>query len=99
MKKSIMLFIVTSLFLLIKAIHHQLEISVVLMIGYFAASWLIGFFVPIAPAGLGVREAVLIFFLNEALVPDPLPMVIAILFRVLLIFQDLFWALFAKIMN
>lgn len=42
-------------------------ISPILLIGAFASSWLIGFITPGAPAGLGVREAVLAFWLNESL--------------------------------
>jgi len=85
-----------SLFLLTRAIYSLSSINVFFMIGYFASAWLIGFFVPVAPAGLGVREAVLVFFLHQALVPDPLPTVLAILFRILMALQDLLWALLVK---
>lgn len=40
-----------------------------LLTGAFAASWLIGFITPGAPAGLGVREAVLVFWLTDAMPP------------------------------
>jgi hypothetical protein len=42
-------------------------VSPILLTGAFASSWLIGFVTPGAPAGLGVREAVLTFWLNESL--------------------------------
>lgn len=45
-------------------------VSPVFLIGAFASSWLIGFIVPGAPAGLGVREAVLTVWLSESLPPD-----------------------------
>jgi len=38
----------------------------------------------------------LVFFLHQALVPDPLPTVLAILFRILMALQDLLWALLVK---
>ena len=41
----------------------------VLLTGAFAASWLIGFVTPGAPAGLGVREAALVFWLADAMPP------------------------------
>jgi len=34
------------------------------VIGLFGLSWLIGFFVPIAPAGLGIREAAILMFIG-----------------------------------
>ena len=34
------------------------------VIGLFCLSWLVGFFVPVAPAGLGVREAALLMFMG-----------------------------------
>jgi hypothetical protein len=42
-------------------------ISPILLTGAFASSWLIGFVTPGAPAGLGVREAVLTLWLSESL--------------------------------
>ena len=41
----------------------------VLLTGACAASWLIGFITPGAPAGLGVREAVLVFWLTDSMPP------------------------------
>lgn len=41
----------------------------VLLVGAFAASWLVGFVTPGAPAGLGVREAALVFWLGDSM-PD-----------------------------
>jgi len=45
-------------------------VSPVFLIGAFASSWLIGFIVPGAPAGLGIREAVLTLWLSESLPSD-----------------------------
>lgn len=41
--------------------------DLVLLIGAFAGSWILGFLAPGAPAGLGVREAVLSLWLGTAL--------------------------------
>ncbi|GAB3334361.1 lysylphosphatidylglycerol synthase domain-containing protein [Marilutibacter aestuarii] len=41
----------------------------VLLTGAFACSWLIGYIAPGAPAGLGIREAMLAFWLHDALGP------------------------------
>lgn len=40
--------------------------SLVLLIGAFASSWIMGFLAPGAPAGLGIREAVLLLWLGNA---------------------------------
>lgn len=39
--------------------------SLVLLIGAFASSWILGFLAPGAPAGLGIREAVLLVWLGH----------------------------------
>lgn len=88
-----------SLFFLTKAIDPSHSTNIFYMIGSFSAAWLIGFFVPIAPSGLGVRETILIYFLHLASVPDPLPAVLAILFRIIIALQDLFWALLSKLLR
>lgn len=41
--------------------------NLVLLIGAFASSWILGFLAPGAPAGLGVREAVLSLWLGTAM--------------------------------
>lgn len=41
--------------------------TLLLLTGAFAASWIIGFLAPGAPAGLGVREAALAMWLDDAL--------------------------------
>ena len=69
-----------------------------LAIGAFAVSWVAGFLVPGAPAGLGVREAVLVAFLSPA-VERALPIVLG--FRLATTLGDclslgLGWALAAR---
>ncbi|HEU4806370.1 MAG TPA: lysylphosphatidylglycerol synthase domain-containing protein [Nitrobacter sp.] len=46
------------------------SISPILLIGAFASSWILGFLAPGAPAGLGVREAVLAVWLGGSLGPS-----------------------------
>lgn len=45
------------------------NLSPILFIGAFASSWILGFLAPGAPAGLGVREAVLAMWLGGSLGP------------------------------
>lgn len=57
----------------------------------FAISWLAGFFTPIAPGGLGVREGVLGIGLSALGVPLELSILVAALSRLLIVFEDVFW--------
>jgi len=61
---------------------------IIKIIGIFVLSWAIGFIVPGAPGGLGVREAILIMFLGNTLNQELLT-VSAIVHRVTCIFGDL----------
>lgn len=61
-------------------------------LGVYVVSWLAGFVTPGAPAGLGVREAVLLFFLNDRVAESPL-LLATILVRIISISGDvLFYA-------
>lgn len=63
------------------------EPSYLLMVGAFAFAWLAGFLVVIAPAGVGIREAVFVLALGGTLsVPDALAL--AILSRFILTIVD-----------
>jgi len=61
---------------------------IIKIIGIFVLSWVIGFLVPGAPGGLGVREAILIMFLGNTLNQEILT-VSAIVHRVVCILGDL----------
>jgi uncharacterized membrane protein YbhN (UPF0104 family) len=61
---------------------------IIKIIGIFVISWVIGFLVPGAPGGLGIREAVLITFLGNTLNREILT-VSAIVHRVVCILGDL----------
>jgi uncharacterized membrane protein YbhN (UPF0104 family) len=61
---------------------------IIKIIGIFVISWVIGFLIPGAPGGLGVREAILIMFLGNTLNREILT-VSAIVHRVVCILGDL----------
>lgn len=56
--------------------------------GLFAAAWTLGFVVPIAPGGIGIREGVMVAGVS-ILVDDPLPVVVAVLSRILWMIAEL----------
>lgn len=61
----------------------------------FAISWLIGFFTPFAPSGLGVREGVMVGAFAAMGMSAGITALLAVLSRVLIIFEDVFWAAFS----
>ena len=58
------------------------------VIGLFGLSWLVGFFVPIAPAGLGIREAAILMFIG-VIVPDSYLLLAVMVHRVSTIIGDI----------
>lgn len=69
-----------------------LELSVLSVVGYYSFAWLLGFISPGAPAGLGVRDVLLISFF----VPDlgiEISTIIVVFFRILQIGGDILFAL------
>lgn len=64
--------------------------------GAFAAAWVVGFLVVIAPAGAGVRDAALILLLASVL-SAPQATVIAVLSRLMFTVGDIVWCLPALI--
>jgi len=63
----------------------------------FAFSFLVGYFTPFAPNGLGVREGIMGLALGALGVPAGLIVIIAALSRLLVIFEDVFWAAFSSL--
>jgi uncharacterized membrane protein YbhN (UPF0104 family) len=59
----------------------------------FAVSWLIGFFTPFAPSGIGVREGVIGLAFTALGIPLSITVLLAALSRLLIIFEDVFWAI------
>ena len=53
--------------------------SVIFLIGAFASSWILGFIAPGAPAGLGIREAILSTWLSGALPPAQIVLLVVAL--------------------
>lgn len=78
----------TILFLLSKDVASLSINQLPLFIGFFTASWMIGYLTIIAPAGLGVQE-VSIAALLSLFMPFPVASLIAILFRVVLLIAEL----------
>ena len=72
----------SSMVVLLFALGATPGISPLLPVGFYALAWIAGFVVPGAPAGLGVREAVLIGTLS-ALVGNPMAIIAAAAHRLL----------------
>ncbi|RUV36821.1 hypothetical protein EOB49_14630 [Mesorhizobium sp. M7A.F.Ca.MR.148.00.0.0] len=69
------------------------------LVGIGAAAWLIGFAVPGAPGGLGVREAVLIMGLTAAGLPPPAATAVALGNRLVTVLGDCLVALVELILQ
>jgi hypothetical protein len=63
--------------------------SPIFLTGAFASSWILGFMAPGAPAGLGIREAVLSAWLSGALPPERIVLLVVVL-RIATTLGDLF---------
>ena len=66
--------------------------------GLFILSWSIGFLTPGAPGGLGVREAIMLMFLNDVLSQNLL-LTSAILYRIICIIGDCLVFLLAQVFS
>jgi hypothetical protein len=78
----------TSLLGLVYGLHITVDITKVFqMLSIFSVSWLAGFLTPGAPAGIGVREAVMIA-LMEGIIGKSNSLIISILFRLVTIAGD-----------
>ncbi len=76
-------------FLLIKSFYLEVDIkNLFSLIGIYALSWMLGFIVLIAPAGLGVREGSILFFL-KSLFPIGIAGLIALLSRIWITIHEL----------
>jgi hypothetical protein len=77
----------SALLLLRTLLGHPAEIGLLACAGAFAAGWIGGFFTPGAPAGLGVREAILVTLLSPSLGPE-MALGLAVAFRVVTTLGD-----------
>lgn len=81
-----------SLFCLLKALDPAVPATNLLDItSAYALAWVVGFITPWAPSGLGVREG-LLFILLKGYVAEPVAMAAVLVSRLLIVFEDLFWA-------
>lgn len=77
----------SALLLLRTLLGHTADIGLLACAGAFAAGWIGGFFTPGAPAGLGVREAILVTLLSPRLGPEA-ALGLAVAFRVVTTLGD-----------
>lgn len=61
------------------------------IIAIYAVSWIVGFFTPFAPSGLGVREGALTLLL-AGFAPLPVAAAVALSLRLLMMLGDILWA-------
>ncbi len=79
-------------FFLLKSLFPELGTDAYLFItGAFAFAWTVGFLTPFAPAGLGVREGLLVWLFSFQ-VPLPVATVAAVATRIIFIVEDVTWA-------
>jgi hypothetical protein len=77
----------SALLLLRTLLGHAADVGLLACAGAFAAGWIGGFFTPGAPAGLGVREAILVTLLAPRLGPE-VALGLAVAFRVVTTLGD-----------
>ena len=77
----------SALLLLRTLLGHPAGLGLLACAGAFAAGWIGGFFTPGAPAGLGVREAILVALLSPRLGPE-VALGLAVAFRVVTTLGD-----------
>ncbi len=80
-----------SLVCIINSLHAQAGADAVYVVSCLALAWVIGFCTPWAPAGMGIQEGLIIWFLRQY--PAPVPFIAALGMRLLYVFEDVFWAL------
>lgn len=68
------------------------EIGIIMMT--FSVAWIAGFITPGAPAGLGVREAIIVALLTH-LIDEPQSLLVALIFRLVSIFGDILFFVFS----
>ncbi len=79
-------------FFLLKSLFPELGADAYLFVtGAFALAWTVGFLTPFAPAGLGVREGLLVWLFCFQ-VPLPVATAAAVATRILFIVEDVGWA-------
>ena len=77
-----------AVYLIISSISKGRPVSFFGAIGIYAASWVTGFVTPGAPAGLGVRDAVMYTLLSSTM-PSPEAAAVSLMFRIITTLADL----------
>lgn len=70
-------------------------VKVITVICAFSTAWFIGFIIPGAPAGIGVRESALIIFLIPLGIPENTILECSLFFRLISVFGDFCFFVFA----
>lgn len=82
------------LVLIIMVEHNPMNLyKTIMIISIWSLAWLAGYVVILAPAGLGVREAILIALLTPIL-SNHMAIIVAVLFRISLVIGDVLFATF-----
>lgn len=95
---SFFMFVSGALFLLLMSLSVNLNNDTptyLFIIGSFVAAWLAGFVMPGSPAGLGVRESILILLLFPLFRDQSIVFNVAILTRLVTVFGDLIFFIFS----
>jgi hypothetical protein len=98
---SVGMFVATGLshFLLMRAFYASLSLQHLAGItSAVALSWVAGFLAPWAPSGIGVRDGLLALLL-QAYIPTPVVMLVVVASRLLIVFEDVSWALIAILLK
>jgi uncharacterized membrane protein YbhN (UPF0104 family) len=86
-------------FLLLKAFYPTLPLqSFSGITSAIALAWIAGYVSLWAPSGLGVRDGVLALLLR-AYVPTPVVMLVVVASRLVIVFEDISWALIAILLR
>ncbi len=86
-----------SLYYLIRAVYSGINTDILTVSSIFAIAWLVGFFVPLAPAGFGVREGVMFTLFSTMGIPPGMATVISLLSRLLIVSEDVGWFILVTI--
>jgi glycosyltransferase 2 family protein len=87
----------TGIFVMVTVLLPQMQHDFMLLLASFALAWVAGFFTPGAPAGLGVREVIMLGMLSASY-PGSSALLVIVCFRLVTILGDSMCFLFAYLM-
>lgn len=76
----------------------NLKSNILIFIGAYAASWIIGFVTPGSPGGIGVREALLILIL-QMYISESQAVTLALVFRIITTLGDILFFFSSSYLN